>query len=77
MTIFHDPSQQGHSGRQGLFRGRLVPCHESPTLLDFVLAELQRNPAGAPVTPGEPDMALLAHLHSPRYLDFLEYAWAD
>ena len=77
MIIFHNPSHHGHSGRQELFRGRLVPCHESPARLDFVLAELQRHPVGDLRTPDAPDMALLARIHSPRYLHFLEHAWAE
>ena len=77
MIIFHNPSHHGHSGRQELFRGRLVPCHESPARLDFVLAELQRHPVGDLRTPDAPDMALLARIHSPRYLHFLQHAWAD
>jgi len=80
MIIFHNPSHHGHSGRQELFRGRLVPCHESPARLDFVLAELQRHPAGELRTPDAPDaadMALLTRIHSPRYLHFLEHAWDE
>ncbi len=77
MLIFHNPHHRRHSGREELFRGRLVPCHESPARLDFVLAELQRQPVGALLTPGEPDMALLSRIHSPRYLDFLQHAWRD
>ena len=77
MLIFHNPHHHGHSGRQELFRGRLVPCHESPARLDFVLAELQDHPVGELLTPGAPDMALLSRIHSPRYLDFLQHAWGD
>ena len=77
MLIFHNPNHHGHNGRLELFRGRLVPCHESPARLEFVLAELQRQPLGDLRTPEEPDMALLSRIHSPRYLDFLQQAWGQ
>ena len=68
-----------------MFRGRLVPCHEVPNRLDFVLAELQRRGMGPLLTP--PDNthadeatnfhAVLAQVHQPRYLGFLASAWDE
>ena len=46
MLIVHNPLHRLHQGRQEMFRGRLVPCHEQPERLDHVLAELQRRPMG-------------------------------
>jgi acetoin utilization deacetylase AcuC-like enzyme len=63
-----------------MFRGRLVPCHETPERLDHVMAELARRSYGqlqlAQETPGALDAAL-ARIHEPRYLHFLESAWDD
>jgi len=80
MLILHNPHHHLHQGHQEMFRGRLVPCHETVQRLDHVLAELQRRPIGtvqaADTDPPELDAAL-ARLHAPRYLRFLERAWDD
>jgi len=34
MLIFHNPVHHAHSGRQEMYRGRLVDCHETPARLD-------------------------------------------
>lgn len=77
MLIFHNPDHAAHSGRHEMFRGRLVPCHETPQRLHHVLAELQRRPVGELRVPGPADMSLLRRVHTPRYLDFLAGAWAE
>ena len=46
MLVIHNPDHASHAGRQEMFRGRLVPCHEVPARLDHVLAELQRRRFG-------------------------------
>lgn len=84
MFVVHNPDHALHAGRQEMFRGRLVPCHEVPQRLDHVLAELQRRGFGALHTPAElqPDADaafedVLQRIHAPRYLRFLERAWDD
>jgi acetoin utilization deacetylase AcuC-like enzyme len=80
LLTFHNPHHHLHQGRQEMFRGRMVDCHETPSRLDHVLAELQRRPVGPLRTPAESPTQLdaaLARLHSPRYLDFLAHAWDD
>ena len=80
MLILHNPNHHLHAGRQEMFRGRLVPCHETPARLDHVLTELARRPLGSlgPLrTPGAPDMPLIQRIHSQPYLHFLAHAWAD
>ena len=80
MKTFHNPHHAAHAGQQEMFRGRMVPCHEVPARLDFVLAELQRRPLGALQTPGVDDAALdaaIGRVHSARYVDFLRGAWAQ
>ncbi len=80
MLTLHNPEHHRHQGRREMFRGRLVPCVETPQRLDHVLAELQRRPLGAlrtpAVDPTELDAAL-AGIHAPRYLHFLAHAWDD
>ena len=76
MKIFHNPLHAQHAGRQEMYRGRLVPCHEVPDRLDHVLNELQRRPMGDMLTPtAVPDQRRLERVHSARYLDFLASAW--
>ena len=80
MKTFHNPDHARHAGRQEMFRGRLVDCHEVPARLDFVMTELQRRPLGPVQTPSVNEAALdavLAQVHSARYLDFLRDAWDD
>jgi acetoin utilization deacetylase AcuC-like enzyme len=77
MLIFRNPLHHLHAGRHEMYRGRLVPCHESPSRLDVVLAELGRRPVGEVRTPGLADLALIERVHSPRYIDFLRSAWQE
>jgi acetoin utilization deacetylase AcuC-like enzyme len=80
MLTFHNPDHHLHQGQQEMFRGRLVPCHETRERLDHVLAELQRRSTGPLRTPDVDDTRLnaaLAQIHSQRYLHFIEHAWDD
>jgi acetoin utilization deacetylase AcuC-like enzyme len=77
MLIFHNPHHAVHQGRHEMFRGRLVPCHEKPERLQYVLDELRRRPVGDLRVPGEADMALVRRVHSARYVDFLAGAWDE
>ncbi len=80
MQIFHNALHHTHAGRQEMFRGKLVPCHETPSRVDHVLAECQRRALGPVRAPGgwtaEREQRL-RHLHTPRYLDFLAGAWDE
>ncbi len=85
MKIFHNPRHAEHTGRQEMFRGRLVDCHEVPDRLKFVLDELQRRPVGT-LHPVGAELALgvaadvdaaMARVHAPDYLAFLANAWRD
>ena len=79
MNIFHNPVHHLHRGRHEMYRGRLVPCHEVPDRLDHVLAELKHRrlgPLSAPQEPADLD-AVLARIHTPRYLDFIAHAWDE
>lgn len=77
MLLFHNPAHQAHDGRQEFFRGRLVPCHETPARLDYVMQELQRRPVGTLCTPQRPQRAALEGVHTVPYLDFLAGAWDE
>lgn len=80
MKIFRNALYRRHDARLEMYRGRLVPCHETPARLDHVLAELARRPVGALHDPVPDDAGLdaaLAAIHAPRYLDFLAGAWDE
>ena len=79
MKIFHNTRHAQHAGRQEMFRGRLVDCHEVPERLQHVLDELARRPVGSLEQPPNdlPLDAALRRVHSADYLDFLAHAWDD
>jgi acetoin utilization deacetylase AcuC-like enzyme len=75
LTLF-SPHHALHSPSFEFFRGDKVPCFESPARADFIMAELQArgHEVRAPHVDSTP---VLAQVHSPRYLAFLESAWAQ
>ncbi|MDH2050503.1 histone deacetylase family protein [Achromobacter marplatensis] len=60
-----------------MFRGKLVPCHETPARLEYVLDALRQRGIGDLLAPSTPDMDLIKRVHTPRYVDFLASAWRD
>ncbi|MCD0497166.1 histone deacetylase family protein [Achromobacter sp. MY14] len=60
-----------------MFRGKLVPCHETPARLEYVLDALRQRGIGELRAPSAPDMDLIKRVHTPRYVDFLARAWQD
>jgi acetoin utilization deacetylase AcuC-like enzyme len=79
MKIFSNQLHHLHNGRQEMFRGRLVDCHEVPQRLEHVLSELARRPVGELLSPSVnlPLDAALRSVHSPEYLAFLSTAWDE
>ena len=79
MKIFHNTRHAEHAGRQEMFRGRMVDCHEVPQRLQHVLDELARRPVGTLAQPAAdlPLDAALRRVHRADYLDFLASAWSD
>jgi acetoin utilization deacetylase AcuC-like enzyme len=77
MRIVHNPDHRLHDAHHEMFRGRLVPCHETPARLDHVLTALQQRPMGPLCTPEPVSDEVLAAIHHPRYLDFLATAWDE
>ena len=80
MKTFHNPHHALHQGREEMFRGRMVPCHEVPARLDYVMAELQRRSLGGLHMPEIADAELdaaIGRVHDARYTAFLASAWDE
>ncbi len=77
MLIFHNPAHTRHEGRAEMYRGRMVPCHEVPSRLGHILAELERRPMGETRRPAPADLDLVRRVHAPRYVEFLAGAWDE
>ena len=75
MRIVYNPDHHLHDAHHEMYRGRLVSCHETPARLDFVLEALRQRPVGWLCEPDTVSDAVLAAVHTPRYLDFLAGAW--
>ncbi len=77
MLTFYNEQHALHAPRLEMYRGELLPCFEKPERADFVLAELQRRNLGPILSPQHVALGSLERIHSPRYLDFLRYAWQE
>jgi len=77
ITTIFNADHALHQGKVEMFRGELVPCFEVPARVEHVLAEVVRRRLGEVQSPDAFDEALLARLHTPRYLDFLANAWSE
>ena len=74
MITFHNPLHQGHAPAHEFFRGERVPCFEKPERVDYVEDALRAR-GHAMVLPDVDCNAVLAQVHAPRYLAFLQTAW--
>lgn len=82
MQVFINDQHHLHVGRQEMFRGRLVDCHEVPSRFHFVLDSLRSRSfcefAKAETLPNlDETRGQVARVHSAQYLAFLEHAWSD
>lgn len=76
MIFYFAAQHELHAPTHEFFRGERVPCFESPARANFVHAELLAR--GHEVrAPSVDSSAVLAQVHSPRYLAFVQSAWAQ
>ena len=74
MITFFSDQHERHAPRYEFFRGERVPCFETPSRADIVHREVAAR--GHRVCgPTSDSRDLLARIHTPRYLSFLESAW--
>ena len=76
MITFHNPLHHLHAPVHEFFRGERVPCFEKPARADYVEARLTER-GHTLLAPDQDSSAVLARIHAPRYLQFLQTAWAQ
>lgn len=76
MIAFFSSQHELHAPRYEFYRGERVPCFEQPARAGFVRAALEAS--GHELrAPNVDSRAVLAQVHTARYLAFLEGAWAQ
>ena len=78
MQLFLNTAHALHQGRQEMFRGRMVDCHEVPDRLDHVAHEWamrQLGPAQNQLASATVTDAAVLRVHHPAYVDFVRTAW--
>jgi len=76
MDIIYSDHHRAHQGLFEFYRGELVPCFEKPERADFVLEAVRRRGIGPVIEPESFPLETIERVHTPRYLRFLERAWA-
>jgi len=76
MRIVFNPAQAGHAPEFEFFRGKKVPCFETPARFEIIREAIAREGWAMEAARPFPDAAL-RKVHEARYLDFLEGAWAE
>ena len=76
MITFFSEQHALHAPGFEFFRGERVPCFESPARAVFVRQQLLAR-GHTLREPGADSRPVLAQVHTPRYLAFLERAWSD
>jgi acetoin utilization deacetylase AcuC-like enzyme len=74
MIVFFSPSHALHAPEHEFYRGERVPCFETPARAEIVRAEMAAR-GHRVCEPTADSRAMLAQVHSARYLVFLETAW--
>ncbi|CAN5179780.1 acetylpolyamine amidohydrolase AphB [soil metagenome] len=76
MITFFNDSHHAHAPAFEFYRGERVPCFETPARAEYVKACLTER--GHVLRSAQVDSrAVLARVHTARYLAFLENAWRD
>jgi acetoin utilization deacetylase AcuC-like enzyme len=76
MIVLFSPEHERHAPAHEFFRGERVPCFETPVRAEIVRSELLAR-GHEFRAPNADCAALLARVHSGRYLAFLEHAWGE
>lgn len=74
LVVVAQEHQLHHPSEPVPFAGTLQPPREVPARVDAILAELTSRGLGSPVAPVPLDLSVVARIHDPAYLAFLEAA---
>ncbi|WP_269633664.1 histone deacetylase family protein [Pelomonas sp. BJYL3] len=77
MKIVYNERHAEHAAQKEFFRGQLVDAFEIPARADYVLQALQASDLGPFVPVVDHGRAPLERVHAPRYLRFIEGAYAE
>jgi acetoin utilization deacetylase AcuC-like enzyme len=76
MITFFSPNHALHAPEYEFYRGQRMPCFEKPVRADYVRERLLAR-CHALHAPGVDSMPVLQQIHTVRYLNFLQTAWAQ
>jgi acetoin utilization deacetylase AcuC-like enzyme len=76
MIAFFSPVHSAHAPEDEFYRGQRVPCFETPSRADFVHDQLVAR-GHSLRAPDVDSSAVLAQVHTGRYLNFLQTAWTQ
>ena len=76
MIAFFSSEHESHAPAFEIFRGERVACFETPARARFVRERLLERGHTLRL-PATDSSAVLAEVHTKRYLNFLQRAWAD
>jgi acetoin utilization deacetylase AcuC-like enzyme len=76
MISFFTENHALHAPEYEFYRGQRVPCFEKPARATYVREQLLVRGHELRV-PDNNSMALVAQIHTPRYLEFLQTAWTQ
>lgn len=74
MNVYFPSAHALHAPAYEYFRGERVPAFEKPERAEFVRSELAQR-GHALLEPDTDSAPVLARIHAPRYLSFLQSAW--
>lgn len=76
LTVYTDDHRQ-RNVRTELYGGQLVPPHECPERVGFVLERLHAVGLGAVIAPTRHGLTPVRRVHEPSFVEFLSTAWAE
>jgi acetoin utilization deacetylase AcuC-like enzyme len=76
MITFFSADHSLHAPQYEFYRGQRVPCFETPSRADYVRSELLAR-GHTLREPAVDSRAVLAQVHTERYLRFVESAWVQ
>ncbi len=76
ITVYSDSHLQ-RQAKTELYGGQLIPPHECPERVGFVLDQIRTVALGEVVAPVSFGMEPIRRVHDAQYLEFLENAWKD